>query len=75
MTLTEEEAKTKWCQESIYETSKCLGSACMAWRWRTEGGSYEAVSIGYSSEAYARLVPGSGVPSTTHGYCGKAGRP
>lgn len=40
MIVTEEEAKTKHCQETfnrggIYDDRDrtCLGSACMAWRW------------------------------------------
>ena len=40
----------------------CIGSRCMAWRWDVED----------------KHVPGGGVirqRSTTHGYCGLAGRP
>lgn len=52
----------------------CIGSACMAWRWATNGGHYEAVAPNHHGPSFARLVPGTGTLSTTHGYCGKAGK-
>jgi hypothetical protein len=45
--MTEEEAKAKICQEAISsqlpddkvaDASKCIGSACMAWRWSSGKG-------------------------------------
>lgn len=83
MILTEEEAKTKRCQESFGDSnvspyghmyagaappyspqvaavaistspSMCIGSACMAWRWKND--------------------PLADYPIDTKGYCGKAGR-
>ena len=82
MTLTEDEAKTKRCQESFGDTnvsptghaysahiayggsalvqtspSYCIGSACMAWRWKR--GEYDQ----------------GGQEIATHGFCGKAGQP
>lgn len=99
MILTEEEAKTKRCQESFgpplspdgnaavasqhsvfsaVQTSPmfCVGSACMAWRWKIEGGQMMvAPAPAGFNQAHAVPVPGTGQPSTTHGYCGKAGRP
>ena len=41
----------------------CIGSRCMAWRWIDEH-----TAIDYS-------LPCENVLSTTHGYCGLAGRP
>jgi len=88
MTLTEDEAKTKRCQESFAAAeglsiggfaeaapfppnvvsynatasyarqtapSHCIGSACMAWRWR----------FPHSANEHDKLL----------GYCGKAGQP
>lgn len=60
-----------------YATEKsvmCIGSACMAWRWATNGGHYEAVAPNHHGPSFARLIPGTGTLSTTHGYCGKAGK-
>ncbi len=83
MIVTEEEAKTKRCQEGfgpplhqpkhpdsvigkivgpgeviVTAPIHCIGSACMAWRWATEGNLIE----GWAASA-------------TLGYCGKAGAP
>lgn len=80
MILTEEEAKTKWCPQTFdpsgdgHRRLKCVGSACMAWRWVTNGGHYEAVAPNHHGPSFARLIPGTGTLSTTHGYCGKAGK-
>lgn len=59
MILTEEDAKTKRCQEGFgdrYQSSpiNCIASGCMAWRWQ-----------------YGELDEEAPRP----GYCGKAGRP
>lgn len=63
MLVTEEEAKTKLCQETIqpiatadriaHEGQNCIGSHCMGWRW------------GENMHRDREKV----------GYCGKAGRP
>lgn len=90
MILTEDEAKTKRCQESfpaaeglslggtaeaglfppsvsfgssggyVKQTAPlmCIGSACMAWRWRLSGAFPRDKGDDYSK-----------------GYCGKAGKP
>jgi hypothetical protein len=78
MIVTEEEAKTKVCQETIgnqaHPPGPCIGSACMAWRWRgwlIAGGDHE-----YTTAEQPK--PGSlrdGVTSKHVGYCGKAGKP
>lgn len=84
MIVTEEEAKTKRCQESYaacsqvtpeghtfamafsggaYATatapSMCIGSRCMAWRWR---------------DSWVEDGRNAAQPNTK-GYCGKAGEP
>lgn len=63
MLVTEEEAKTtKWCPETragIFsgEQTLCIGSKCMAWRWRFPG----------------RDTDRSQNDDRALGYCGKAG--
>lgn len=75
MIVTEEEAKTKFCPETIqpvgtddrvwHDGQNCIGSACMAWRWQA------SLSVNNPSH-----VPGEGQNVTRNrGYCGKAGRP
>ena len=72
MIVTEEEAKTKLCCESMLPTyvleeatgrdlvpGLCQGSACMAWRW---------------GEVERNDVTGK-VLENVAGYCGKAGKP
>lgn len=73
MIVTEEEAKTKRCQEGFgpssdkmaeidsglwTQPSYCIGSACMAWRWLDQTVFWD--------EHRKPDAPG---------YCGKAGRP
>lgn len=60
MIVTEEEAKTKRCQETrggiAHDRDRtCLGSECMAWRW-FDNTSDEAIK-------------------EPRGFCGKAGHP
>jgi hypothetical protein len=106
MIVTEEEAKTKRCQESFgdhYLTadgnsvisvsmnfgaavalqaspSYCIGSACMAWRWK-RGSLYRPVDpADQLPQTHANFhtfeeIEEKGDYSTTHGYCGKAGKP
>jgi hypothetical protein len=67
MILTEEEAKTKICQETFtlpqienYRESgpwNCIASNCMAWRWNICPEYIEVKKLS----------------NTPNGYCGKAG--
>ncbi len=66
MLVTEEEAKTKLCQETFapfvldgdsrHDVWACQASGCMAWRWQ------DVLSIR------------DGQPHGGLGYCGKAGK-
>lgn len=52
------------------EATHCAGSRCMAWRWRLDkmlvkDDDPDAPVLEYYTNVY----------STTHGYCGLAGRP
>lgn len=70
MIVTEEEAKTKRCQESFpspmvsrtdskwASPSHCIGSACMAWSWWFGNGS--------------NLLDRSRDDDNSKGFCGKA---
>lgn len=89
MIVTEEEAKIMRCQESFgppsaelqmyypvgaaaqMSPSHCIGSACMAWRWRREN-LYVVDPLDATHFTEHR---DAGDLSTTHGYCGKAGKP
>jgi hypothetical protein len=90
MTMTEDEAKTKWCPFARYDSGdgapsnrwkqslpasepdalnpvacRCIGSACMAWRWQPAG----------SMDRPTRTGPGNASVARTRGYCGLAGSP
>ena len=77
--MTEEEAKTKWCCQ-VSADAKCIGSACMAWRWagwvnRLADGSHEV----NQTHGGPFLMP-HGPTQNPHGcdrfgFCGLAGRP
>jgi hypothetical protein len=60
--MTEDEAKTKWCPQGEHRDWKCIGSACMAWRWHqpTYSGRYGETPTG---------------EAPTEGHCGLASRP
>lgn len=78
--LTEEDAKAKWCPfgpthhtpgldgievDVAKSRSRCIGRACMAWRWQSS-----------LTVMNASRIPGHGQQITReHGYCGLAGRP
>jgi len=47
---------------SSQKESLCIGSACMAWRWKHSGGDHNAIG-----EPTSLVLP--------HGYCGLAGKP
>jgi hypothetical protein len=59
--MTEDEAKTKWCpykRGELYDGTRCIASACMAWRWNVVIGEYPN---------------NTATPSKTHGFCGAFG--
>lgn len=66
MIVEEEKANKRMCPMEMTgnQNYKCQGSKCMAWRWIDEH-----TAIDYS------LPCENGLHSTTHGYCGLAGRP
>ena len=65
MIIEEKKANKLRCCGPLAET-KCQGSQCMAWRW----------DFDYSSERISETeLDITGRYSTTHGYCGLAGRP
>lgn len=79
MSVTDEPASNRWGNGSDQET-KCIGSACMAWRAimacetvigerdkKPEGDGWEWDT--FSDDRWERPVP------TGKGYCGLAGRP
>ena len=68
MIVTEDEAKTKRCQETfgVSHTNHCMGSLCMAWRWL---GWREPGFTGY----FIDKPPAHTVEHV--GCCGKAGHP
>lgn len=75
--FTEDEAKNSWCpfargdsvaRERVAGDGKyhnrCIGSACMAWRWH-------ATHINNPDDPTGDLIPSG----DTYGYCGLAGAP
>lgn len=80
--MTEEDAKATWCpfikgeDGSGESAATCLGSACMAWRWRTVPNPAwqpaNQMAMYPQPNPYSDPNP-SGIPSTTDGYCGLAG--
>jgi hypothetical protein len=73
MIVTEEEAKTRVCQEAISaqlpddkvaDASRCIGSVCMAWRFVRQ--------VEASIQDCGHTQQYSPMPI---GYCGKAGKP
>lgn len=82
--MTEDEAKTKWCpafrgndhginrpleMESLI--GRCLGSACMAWRWDEPWTSQTEEGNGGDIVLRLKRKPGQ----TRLGFCGLAGAP
>lgn len=64
MTLTEEEAKKKFCPQP--DMARCHASGCMAWRWKDKPGGYENYDDARGRAEYA---------ARQRGYCGLAGTP
>lgn len=55
-------------KDGVYDETRCIGSACMAWRW------HAWTAYVPSAEPEAHFVAEARV-SFTHGFCGKAGAP
>lgn len=65
MSMTEDEARTKWCPlaEQAASSSRCIASECAAWRWQ-------------QSPEQTQLEKDLGLEeSRSYGYCGLAGKP
>jgi hypothetical protein len=64
--MTEKEAKIKLCPAtfSAEQGRRCIGSACMAWRWQITPMDALDKEASY---------PGSGLKAD--GHCGLAGKP
>ena len=70
MIVEEKKAADRICPQMIHSTPEyrwCQGSRCMAWRWANENVAVEN-PLHVQPRWEARV-------STTHGYCGLAGRP
>ena len=66
MIVEEKKAHDKQCSRNP-AAAFCFGSRCMAWRWTNEN-----VAVENPLHAHPRWEVRI---STTHGYCGLAGRP
>ena len=87
--MTEEEAKTKWCPMGIglkdFPNSpvgqdnprRCIGSACMAWRWDEEWFQAEVRRQGNANpkRLAADIARELSACGERPGYCGLAGKP
>lgn len=86
--MTEDEAKTKWCpfvrndyaltggnryKEAPHKVAPCIGSACMAWRWRDLAGEWDRRENKIEQANGRQCEPPPSFPKV--GYCGLAGRP
>jgi hypothetical protein len=62
--MTEEEAKTKWCPQTMASDNwdKCQGTACMVWQWFPQSENYTE-----------NLATGDRTYLEPAGYCGLAG--
>lgn len=80
MSLTEDEARTKWCPMVRHSgdganmperDAECVGAACMMWRWHEPWTS--SVEEGQGGDLVLRLSRKPDEPK--RGYCGLAGKP
>jgi hypothetical protein len=84
MRLTEDDAKTKLCPNSmaqvdlhghgvVFEPVRCVASECMAWRWSVDSNpdvnSFEDIKAGKPTYIWDE------VDGKRRGYCGLAGEP
>ena len=66
------------------ETMNCIGSTCMAWRWRNFFNPYQVINVETGeTEGYYECIPEPGAfdfrfevrkSEPTGGYCGLAGK-
>ena len=89
--MTEDEAKTKWCcgapaivsqamdqaagNTTGREPLKCIGSACMAWRWAMEPNPAYVEQGNVWPDTRQPQEKLMMLPGRERGFCGLAGRP
>jgi hypothetical protein len=61
--VTAEEAEEKTCPYDAKNWGTCMGSQCMAWRWRPAGHQY-------LMKGYVLPLPIVPEQPMTHGFCG-----
>jgi hypothetical protein len=61
-----------------YKAATCLSSGCMMWRWamvRNPNWEPQTIGMALTVRRHPEDIPREYIDSTTHGYCGLAGRP
>jgi hypothetical protein len=70
--MTEEEAKTKWCPQTMASDNwdKCQGTACMVWQRKKQLYLYHSVVGGTYLRPEKTIGSSVGEPAPMSGYCG-----
>lgn len=70
--MTEAEAGTRWCHRMPSDSSNCIGSRCMAWRWAERMKDDPRQYMMFPSPPIV-MEPVTDADGNRMGYCGLAG--